>query len=82
MGAQAGCAGQAGVDLVIPAGQLTGSQTIAIVDDEIAEPDEVFTIRSSWSAGYEHGAPGQGVIRIIDDDQPGVAFTASSIVSK
>ena len=43
-----------GVSLIIPAGLLTGSHSITIIDDDIAEPDEVFYIRGSWTS-YAYG---------------------------
>jgi len=67
-----------GVSLIIPAGLLNGSHSITIIDDDIAEPDEVFYIRGSWTS-YTYGAPVYGIVRIIDDDVPSLAFTEAGV---
>jgi len=63
---------------VIPAGQLTGTGNFVIVDDSVPEPDEVFYLRGSWT-DYQHGIPVHGVVRIIDDDFPPVAFDSETL---
>ncbi len=59
-----------GSQIVIPAGQTTGTLTITSLDDTIYEPDETIIIDITGVTNAAVGATGRTTITILDDDPP------------
>ncbi len=56
--------------LIIPAGQLSRTIEVAIIDDLLVEGDEAFSVVLSNPQGAVLGAPATTTVTITDDDQP------------
>lgn len=54
--------------VIIPAGQTTGSKTIAITDDALVEPDETFVLNGTVTSGNTTNTVLATTINIIDND--------------
>ena len=61
--------------LTIPAGQMTGTITVPVNGDRLAEPNETFVVNLSSPTGATI-ADGQGVGTIVDDE-PRISITPS-----
>jgi len=67
--------------LTIPAGQLSGTITVPILDDAVFEGDEDFSLTLSNPQGATLGTPATSTITITDDEGlPDVSFSAASSV--
>ena len=67
-------------DLVIPAGQTTGTIQIPILNDDTNEPNETFTVLLTARTGVEAPALNQRkfTVTILDDDLPELSITGIS----
>lgn len=66
--------------ITIPAGQLMGSQTISIINDAIAEPDEIFTLTATVTSGNTTNSGLSEIITIRDNDTtPTLSLTNYSV---
>jgi gliding motility-associated-like protein len=65
--------------IYIPAGSVTGSFNITIIDDELVEPDEtIITALSNPSSGLSIGLQNTFVYTIINDDNVYASFSSAA----
>ncbi len=57
-----------GTTVGIAANAVTGTVTVAPVNDTTAEPDETVTLTLAAGTGYNQGAPNTATVTIVDDD--------------
>ena len=58
------------VTVIIPAGSTSATVDIPIIDDNIDEPDEDFTVNGTVTSGNTSNTNTSGTVTIIDNDDP------------
>ncbi len=66
-------------NVTIAAGSTTGTVTVNVVNDTLAEAEETVTLAMGTPIGASAGTPASFELSIVDDDAPTASFTAGAV---